>query len=372
MRLPPRFLFLEVNKRCNLRCQHCDFWQRDDADRENYLSTERKAEVIEEFAAMSPHGSVVICGGEPMLDLEEYFAICAAARQNGLRVLSVVNGTRIRNAAMADRMVLEGPHDVSISLNAHTAELHDRTRGVKGAFAKATNALRLLVAARDRHPEAHARVFVMGLIYRSNYEHIDAFYDFVLNDIGADRLKLNFLQPSFGQTGEVDAFFAQESGVDAEKLVALIDDANRKYDLHLNPVWRDQVGMYFHSLEGMTDLDRGWASRTTTSQHICNTYDRNIMVNHYGEARLCFSRGFRGETLAEYGDLQKFWDGANDIRAKMRDCNQFCGISHSVRAQSSTTMGVASAAAFAKASAPLARRERQAKLFPRLAELLRL
>jgi len=24
---PPQFLFMHVNKRCNLRCQHCDFWK---------------------------------------------------------------------------------------------------------------------------------------------------------------------------------------------------------------------------------------------------------------------------------------------------------------------------------------------------------
>ena len=26
---PPDFLFLLINKRCNLRCQHCDFWKLD-------------------------------------------------------------------------------------------------------------------------------------------------------------------------------------------------------------------------------------------------------------------------------------------------------------------------------------------------------
>jgi hypothetical protein len=36
--LPPQYLFAHVNRRCNLRCQHCDFWTNDDADRHNYLS----------------------------------------------------------------------------------------------------------------------------------------------------------------------------------------------------------------------------------------------------------------------------------------------------------------------------------------------
>ena len=100
MRTPPRFLFLEVNKRCNLRCQHCEFWLRNDNDRDSYLSPTRKSEIIAEFAEMSPFGSIVVCGGEPMLDLDEYFAICRDARGHGLRVLSVVNGTRERLRAV--------------------------------------------------------------------------------------------------------------------------------------------------------------------------------------------------------------------------------------------------------------------------------
>jgi len=32
---PPQFLFVHVNKRCNLRCQNCDFWELDDSDKHN-------------------------------------------------------------------------------------------------------------------------------------------------------------------------------------------------------------------------------------------------------------------------------------------------------------------------------------------------
>ena len=73
---PPRFVFMEVNKRCNLRCTHCDFWQRDDDDKANYFSTERKMAIMDEFSSMNPNGNIVVCGGEPMLDLEDYFNIC--------------------------------------------------------------------------------------------------------------------------------------------------------------------------------------------------------------------------------------------------------------------------------------------------------
>ena len=58
IRLPPRFIFMESNKSCNLRCTHCDFWRRDDNDNENYLPRARKREVVAEFAEMNPRGSL--------------------------------------------------------------------------------------------------------------------------------------------------------------------------------------------------------------------------------------------------------------------------------------------------------------------------
>jgi MoaA/NifB/PqqE/SkfB family radical SAM enzyme len=339
-------MFVETNKRCNLRCTHCDFWQRNDDDKANYLSRERKREVIAEFAELSPAGTIVICGGEPMLDLDEYFAICRDGRDFGLRVLSVVNGTRIRTPKMAERMVSEGPHEISISLNAHRRDLHDKTRGIPGAFDKAVRALRLLVDARDAAPDVGARIVVMGLVFGSNYRDISGFYDFVLNDIRADALKLNFLQPSFGQLGSVDPFFAAEADVDPDLLLKIIDESDERFGLGLNPAWRENVGMYFRSLADAGDLERGWGARSATKAHICNTYDRNIMVNHYGVARLCFSTGFRGEKLEKRGDLTAFWKNSEDIRRKMRRCNKFCGISHSVRAESSTLAGKAKAERF--------------------------
>src|SRR5262245_27881529 len=218
---PPRFVFMEINKRCNLRCSHCDFWQRNDDDKADYFQPLQKRAVLDEYAVMNPKGNVVICGGEPMLDAADYFDLTTACRERGLTALSVVNGTRIRRPEMAERMIREGPHEISISLNSHIEALHDNTRGVSGAFQKAVNALRLLVDARKRLGASETRVYVMGLIFARNYRFIDGFYDFVLNDIGADQLKLNFLQPTFGQAGELDPFFGVESDVDGDELVEI-------------------------------------------------------------------------------------------------------------------------------------------------------
>ena len=158
----------------------------------------------------------------------------------------------------------------------------------------------------------------MGLIFDENYREIDAFYDFVLNEVGADKLKLNFLQPSFGHGGVVDEFFRDHHDVDPDELYDIIGACDEKYKLGLNPVWRDQVRMYFRSLRRAGDIERGWSSSAGTEQHICNTYERNVMVDHYGVARLCFSHNFPGMPLKKYGDLARFWEAAESIRRTMR------------------------------------------------------
>ena len=80
--------------------------------------------------------------------------------------------------------------------------------------------------------------------------------------------------------------------------------------------------MYLDSLRGRTDLEHGWGSGARTRDHICNTYERNIMVDHYGLARLCFSDGFRGALLREEGDPRQYWTGAEDVPERMRSCNK--------------------------------------------------
>lgn len=336
MRSPPRYIYIETIRRCNLRCGHCFYWHDTDADSANYLPLSRKLEVLGEFHALNPRGAMVTCGGESMLDLEAYFALMTTCRRLGLTAISVINGTRIQRSEIADRMIAEGPHEISISLNSHRRELHDATRGVVGAFDKSVNALRLLLEARARVPGCKSRIYVMGVVFDDNYRELESFYDFVLNDVGADKLKLNFLQPSFAQDHPLDEFFRDHHHVDPDELVEIIQRCDRRFGLGLNPVWLKQVHMYWHSLNASHDLSRGWASEGRTSEHICNTYDRNIMVDVYGVARLCFSTAFGSMKLEKPGDLRHFWESAGAIRREMAMCNRFCGISHSVRRESST------------------------------------
>jgi len=343
-RLPPTFMFIQTNQRCNLRCLHCNFWKLDDNMRSKYLPTERKQDIMEEFAELG--GQVIVtCGGEPMLDIDDYFDLMGRARSIGLRAFSVINGTRVHNEARAERMILEGPTEVTVSLDSHLEAEHDRMRGVQRSFKVATKALRLLVAARDRIQghlprERQTRVYAMTIVHEHNYRELDAFFDFALHGLKVDKLKLNILQPSFG-VPKNDDFFDGEQIRDTKALREVADACDEKYGLNLNPHWKRQAAMYFDTYEdfrkqgGLVRL--GWSIPHGTKEHICNTYDRNIMLDLWGVARLCFSHEFQGMKIEKRGDLRQFWhEFSLPSRQKMLTCNRPCGISHSVRREPAT------------------------------------
>lgn len=273
-----------------------------------------------------------------MLDLEGYFALCGLCRRLGLRCLSVVNGTRITDPGVALRMVEEGPDEVTVSLDSHVETLHDRVRGVGGSFRAAVQALRLLVDARLKSGQSR-KIYAMMLVFDENHLDLGAMYDFVLRDIGADKMKINLLQPTFGWfPGPVDEFFVRHSRMDGGRLVALLGECDIRHGLGLNPAWLSQVGMYVRSVRRLPKSRLQWG-RSMTTEVICNSYDRNIMVDLSGMARFCFSTAFLGMQLRVPGDLRFFWESAGTIRRKMIGCRALCGISHSVRRESCTLAG---------------------------------
>jgi hypothetical protein len=93
--------------------------------------------------------------------------------------------------------------------------------------------------------------------------------------------------------------------------------------------------MYHRSVHKNNDAVLGWSGKGT-EELICNSFDRNIMVDMDGIARLCFSHKFPGFKINRYGDLRKFWYGTDNLRGAMSKCTQYCGISHSVRRVNAT------------------------------------
>lgn len=325
----PRYLFVTMHTGCNLRCEHCTYWQR--GDNREY----DRVPIVEEYAELSPGGAVVTCGGEATLDMEDWLALGRQCRARGLRLLSVTNGTHIteRNA---ERVVDEGPVEVTVSIDASTPEAHDAYRGVRGSWDAATRAVRALVRARGR---GGPRVYVMMIVGERSWRDIPAMYELALGELGADKLKLNMAQPTFGLVNGQDDWYARNVIRDIDGFMETMRDARARHGVEVAGEWERAVESYWRDVGVDVAVRRGWRSPGKTSEALCNSAERNVMVDERGVMRLCFSPRYPGRRWVQHGDLREFWDWAW-WRDAMRRCRAYCGISHSVRATAASPADV--------------------------------
>ena len=147
----PPFLILFINSICNMKCEHCFYWQnlnqRDDLTKEEIFALSRDLGHIE---------NLNLSGGEPFLR-REFAEICRQFIQhNKVRQIYVpTNGWYTRKTIEQLEQVLQEPDldlfAVELSLDG-TAEFHDRFRVAPGSFARAMETYDALAELQDRDP----------------------------------------------------------------------------------------------------------------------------------------------------------------------------------------------------------------------------
>lgn len=342
----PKFLFLHVGTECNLTCKHCHYWMSDTKHDPERISVKTMEEIVKEFSTLNPNGKVVICGGEPMLEYERYIGVCQAVRACGLRVFNASNGYGIHSDARAADLLLRGPHEFTISLDSHLPTVHDEIRGRVGSYDTAIKAVQRLVRGREllelktKSLNEGSKIYVMVLLTTATYDHLRELYRLVLRDLEADKLKVNGLQPSFGiHAGPppADDFFASYSQLDVPRLREELIYCNSEFNLSLNPAWIDQICHYYEDLQGHPNMALGWNANLGTTEHICNCYERNLVVGLYGEIGHCYNfTAFPPIKYRAVGDLTNFWND-NQQREAMSSCNRLCAVGHSNRNVSATS-----------------------------------
>lgn len=136
-----RSLVLHLTEGCNLRCKHCYF--ASEASVEGELSKSEFLSVIQQFAELGGE-SLLITGGEPLLEKEKLYAVIKEAKKNKIdRILVNTNGTLLTEFDAV--FFKENNVNVGVSLDGATPQTHDYIRG-KGAFEKAVEGIKILLA----------------------------------------------------------------------------------------------------------------------------------------------------------------------------------------------------------------------------------
>jgi len=170
---------------CNLKCSFCLVRQRREIT-EPRLKPEDFARFIREVADREQIFALAIQGYEPLLPESRPYtqAILATGRFLGLPTSLVTNGVRLADSAHLLKTL--SPNKIAISLDAAKPEIHDRIRGVDGAWHASVNGLkRALKVLAPR-----TRVVVQSVLLPSRRHHLDAM-PARLREIGVDRWIIN-------------------------------------------------------------------------------------------------------------------------------------------------------------------------------------
>lgn len=147
----PSFLILFINSICNMKCEHCFYWQN--LNRRDDLTLDEMIRLSESLGQIE---NLNLSGGEPFLR-KEFSDICRQfVRHNGVRQIYVpTNGYYTEKTVASVAEVLAEPglglFVAELSLDG-MPEFHDTFRVSKDSFRKAMETYEALVEVQDRDP----------------------------------------------------------------------------------------------------------------------------------------------------------------------------------------------------------------------------
>ena len=174
----PSAAFIEVNYDCVLRCKMCQLWTADfkksRIGKKKILSLDEMKAAIDELSSSGIKNYCFI-GGEPFLrkDLLDIIGYC---KERNLSCITVSNGYLIEEE-LAERIVLSGLDILAVSIDGPTNEIHDRIRGVKGAFDHAVRAIKLIRKRQKELNAEHPKVAIACTVSSNNFLNLPDMID---------------------------------------------------------------------------------------------------------------------------------------------------------------------------------------------------
>ncbi len=164
--------------RCNLECKHCYSYAK--ADSKDFLST---SFIISKIKELKEGGVkfVIFSGGEPLIR-EDIFEIAQEMHNNGIFTYLSTNGLFINKKNVSK--IIEHFNYIGISIDG-IEEVHDNFRGMRGAFKKSIEAIKLINSSGGS----------AGIRFTITKDTQDSFYDIfeLATNLGVNKLYISHL-----------------------------------------------------------------------------------------------------------------------------------------------------------------------------------
>jgi radical SAM protein with 4Fe4S-binding SPASM domain len=176
---------------CNLKCRFCYAGcncTTNPAGTNSEMSPKDFKATIKTIFDEAKVPSISFTGGEPTLRPQLLLECIAYARELGMRVNLITNGTRIDRKFAGD-LIKAGLDSVQVSIEGVTAETHDKIVQSKGAFSKSTQTVSFF-------KELGIHVHTNTTLNRMNAEECLRLPEFVKNTLHLERFSMNLIIPA--------------------------------------------------------------------------------------------------------------------------------------------------------------------------------
>ena len=145
------------NRKCNARCLMCDFWK----EKNDYLTADEIIKVIDDLNNWAGNDFFIqISGGEPLI-FKGIYDIFGFIAEKKIKTKISTNGISLTKKT-CDKIIKSGLPYLSVSLDSHIPEIHDKFRGVKGTFKRAVEGLKYL------HENGDLTLGISSIIMKDN------------------------------------------------------------------------------------------------------------------------------------------------------------------------------------------------------------
>jgi len=318
---PARHYYFEVTRRCNLRCQMCQYinWLKKtpvSEQKAGELTTDEWLKVIDQVQRFS---LVTFTGGEPLLRDDFLDLLERASGRSRTHVITnavLLNEDRARRCAeLAPRkMGQTGFNFLGTSVEG-PPEVHDEIRAMRGAFEKTANGLRMLMAFRDKGGKQCPMIHVTTVIQAGNVDHLSKMPR-VARELGADVLNftLEIRMFELEGLGETNPFAYKMSeitfpSIDPERLAKALSDTRAA---------AAEAGIELR-MPDMPDAEivRYYSGEMRLPQFRCGGIWTNLFVGAKGDAYPCWLQKV-GNVREQ--SLKEIWNGPQfrQFRAQVR------------------------------------------------------
>lgn len=314
-------IILFVTDRCNMKCDHCMFWERIDQPGDEHSL--RELELM--AASVPPLRTVSITGGEPFLRNDLTEIIETFYRDNHSHHVQVnTNGLlmkRMEDLVTSD-LAMKYEHYLTYQVSIDGPEdQHDKVRCMPGSFKKIIENLKRLVDLKEKHP--FFRPVVLTNINRSNYEYLEDIATTLWDEVGVEHAYDMVRGESFSAWGIPDGIRQKEDPRDSDlppmdKMDGILASIKR-----INEREGGVHGQCVQQLETQVNMYKG-----IPAPFKCLSAGRTIgVVYSDGSVAACeFTTPFGN--LADYDyDLGKLW--ASEMADRRRSQITGCSCCHS-------------------------------------------